>query len=105
MAYGEFTGLAPMSTCSFWPVPPTSTPHEINVTGLPPILVISTTNDPATPYQAGVELARALGGSLLTKVGDEHTAVFQSSQCVDDIATRYLIDGTPAPPGATCPAS
>lgn len=92
-------------SCAFWPTPPTSQPHVPQVPGLAPPLVVSTTGDPATPYQAGVELARALGGSLLTKVGDEHTAVFQSSQCVDDIATRYLIDGTPAPPGATCPAS
>jgi len=57
MSYGEFTGLAPMDTCSFWPVPATSNQHEIKVTGLPPILVVSTTNDPATPYKAGVDLA------------------------------------------------
>ena len=30
--------------------------------GLPPTLVISTTGDPATPYQAGVDLAKALNG-------------------------------------------
>lgn len=92
-------------SCAFWPVPPTSQPHIPQVPGLAPPLVVSTTGDPATPYQAGVELARALNGSLLTKIGDEHTAVFQNSPCVDDIATRYLIDGTPAPPNATCPAT
>ena len=92
-------------SCAFWPVPPTSQPHLPQVPGLAPPLVVSTTGDPATPYQAGVELARALGGSLVTKIGDEHTAVFQNSPCVDDIATRYLIDNTPAPPNATCPAT
>ena len=56
MSYGEFTGLAPLGTCAFWPVPPTGEPHEIKVSGLPPMLVVSTTNDPATPYQAGVDL-------------------------------------------------
>ena len=66
MSYGEFTGHAPLSTCAFWPVPPTSQPHELSVKGLPPILVVSTTNDPATPYQAGVDLAKQLGGTLLT---------------------------------------
>src|SRR4051812_44740473 len=46
MSYGTFTGNAPMGTCAFWPVPPTSEPHQISVQGLPPILVVSTTNDP-----------------------------------------------------------
>lgn len=94
MAYGEFTGLAPMSTCGMWPVPPTTTPHEINVNGLPPILVISTTNDPATPYQAGVDLARQLGGTLVTFEGTQHTVALQGDSCVDDIVTRYLVDVT-----------
>ncbi len=92
-------------SCAFWPVPSTSQPHVPQVPGLAPPLVVSTTGDPATPYQAGVELARALNGSLLTKIGDEHTASFQNSPCVDAIVTRYLVAGTPAPPNATCPAT
>ena len=47
--------------------------------GLPPILVVSTTNDPATPYQAGVDLAKQLGGALLTFEGTQHTVVFQGN--------------------------
>jgi pimeloyl-ACP methyl ester carboxylesterase len=96
---------AARDSCAFWPVPPTSEPRVPQVDGLAPPLVVSTTGDPATPYQAGVELARALDGALLTKVGDEHTAVFQNSPCVDDVATRYLVDGTLPPPDATCPAT
>ncbi|HEV7422731.1 MAG TPA: alpha/beta hydrolase [Mycobacterium sp.] len=102
MSYGQFTGHAPLSTCAFWPVPPTSRPHQISVSGLPPILVVSTTNDPATPYQAGVDLAKQLGGSLLTYQGTQHTVVFQGNRCVDDIAAKYLIDVTVPPPGAKC---
>jgi pimeloyl-ACP methyl ester carboxylesterase len=102
MSYGEFTGDAPLSNCAFWPVPPTSTPHQISVTGLPPVLVVSTTNDPATPYQAGVDLAKQLGGSLLTFDGTQHTVVFQGNACVDDIAAKYLVDLTVPPPGAKC---
>lgn len=102
MNYGEFTGHAPMSLCAFWPVPPTSTPHALKVDGLPPTLVISTTNDPATPYQAGVDLARQLGGALLTFEGTQHTVVFQGNPCVDDVATRYLVDGVLPPEGARC---
>jgi pimeloyl-ACP methyl ester carboxylesterase len=102
MSYGDFTGDAPLGTCAFWPVPPTSTPHEINVSGLPPILVVSTTNDPATPYQAGVDLAHQLGGTLLTFDGTQHTVVFQGNSCVDDIAARYLVDVTVPPPDTKC---
>jgi pimeloyl-ACP methyl ester carboxylesterase len=102
LSYGEFTGYAPLSTCAFWPLPPTSTPHELSVRGLPPTLVVSTTNDPATPYQAGVDLAKQLGGALLTYEGTQHTVVFQGNSCVDDIATRYLIDVVVPPPGARC---
>lgn len=102
MSYGEFTGHAPLETCAFWPVPPTSTPHKLKVTGLPPILVVSTTHDPATPYQAGVDLAKQLGGTLLTFEGTQHTVVFQGNACVDDIAERYLVDGTVPPPNTRC---
>jgi pimeloyl-ACP methyl ester carboxylesterase len=102
MSWGQFTGDAPLSTCAYWPVPPTSHPHEISVKGLAPVLVVSTTNDPATPYQSGVDLAKQLGGALLTFEGTQHTVVFQGHPCVDAIATRYLIDVTLPPPGARC---
>ena len=102
LSYGEFTGNAPMGTCAFWPVPPTSKPHEISVKGLPPTVVVSTTNDPATPYQAGVDLARQLGGTLVTFEGTQHTVVFQGNKCIDDIAATYLLDVTVPAPGIRC---
>ncbi|MEI6254287.1 MAG: alpha/beta hydrolase [Mycobacteriaceae bacterium] len=102
MSYGDFTGHAPMSTCAFWPVPPTGTPHIASAPGLPPVLVISTTGDPATPYQAGVDLAKQLGGALLTFKGTQHTVAFQGEQCVDDYVTAYFVDLKLPPPGATC---
>ena len=98
MSYGEFTGNAPLRTCAFWPVPPTARAARDLGAGLPPILVVSTTNDPATPYQAGVDLAKQLGGSLLTFEGTQHTVVFQGNPCVDDIAAKYLVDVTVPPP-------
>ena len=102
MSYGEFTGHSPLSTCAFWPVPATSTPHRASAPGLPPVLVISTTGDPATPYQAGVDLAKQLGGSLLTFKGTQHTVAFQGEQCVDDYVAAYLVDLKLPPAGATC---
>ncbi|MBA0048486.1 alpha/beta hydrolase [Mycobacteroides sp. LB1] len=100
--YGTFTGNAPLGVCAFWPVPATSKPHPINVPGLPKLLVVSTTYDPATPYQAGVELAKQLGGGLLTYDGTKHTIVFDGNQCVDQAAQDYLIKVTTPAEGTRC---
>ncbi len=102
MSYGKFTGDAPLGACAFWPVPPTSKPHSISAPGLAPTMVVSTTHDPATPYQAGVDLAKQLHGALLTFEGTQHTVVFQGNRCVDDFAIKYLINGTVPPAGARC---
>ena len=64
--------------------------------------MISTTNDPATPYQAGVDLARQLGGTLVTYEGTQHTVALQGDSCIDDIATRYLVDVTVPAPDTRC---
>jgi pimeloyl-ACP methyl ester carboxylesterase len=77
--------------CAFWPVPPTGKPSEPEVDGLPPVLVVSTTGDPATPYQAGVELAHQLRGKLVSYVGNRHTVVLQGVKCVDDTVSDYLV--------------
>jgi hypothetical protein len=96
-------GVVPaLDPCAFWPAPPTSEPHVPQVAGLPPTLTISVTGDPSTPYQAGVDLARALGGRLLTVEGDQHTAALQGNACVDDIVAGYLIDLRLPSEGARC---
>ena len=90
--------------CAFWPVPPTMQPHQPDVTGLPQVLVISTTGDPATPYQAGVDLAKDLGAVLLTVEGTRHTAYLGAGiSCVDSIGNDYLINLNLPPEGTTCP--
>ena len=77
--------------------------HAPSVAGLPKVLVISTTHDPATPYQAGVNLAEALGAALLTVDGTNHTAYLGAGvKCADDIGTRYLISLELPADGTTC---
>ena len=93
MAYGEFTGYAPRDICSFWPVPATSFPAEATPAAPGQVVVVSTTHDPATPYQAGVDLARQLDASLITFEGTQHTAVFNGHQCVDTAVVNYFVDG------------
>jgi hypothetical protein len=94
--------VAQGDACTVWPVAPTSGPHALNIQNLAPVLVVSTTNDPATPYQAGVNLAKALGGDLLTFVGTQHTAFLQNIACVDKYGTNYLINLTMPPTGTRC---
>jgi len=93
---------AALDACAFWPAPNTSSPHEPKVPGLPPALVISTTGDPATPYQAGVNLAKALGGGLLTFDATQHTVFLQGNACVDRAGTDYLVNLTLPPAGTRC---
>ncbi|WP_410636576.1 alpha/beta hydrolase [Amycolatopsis sp. cmx-4-83] len=93
---------AARDACAFWPVPNTSEPHVPNVEGLAKTLVISTTNDPATPYQAGVNLAKGLKGALLTFEGTQHTVFLQGVKCVDEAGTDYLVDGTVPSDGTRC---
>ncbi|KAA0023067.1 alpha/beta hydrolase [Antrihabitans cavernicola] len=100
---GLGTGQAPLDMCAFWPVPNTATPHTLSVPGLPKVVVVSTTEDPATPYQAGVDLARQLNGSLITYQGEQHTVALQAGvACVDDPVTAYLTDLTEPAPGLRC---
>ncbi|WP_196073472.1 alpha/beta hydrolase [Nakamurella alba] len=90
--------------CAFWPAEPTLSPHKPDVAGMDAtILVVSTTGDPATPYQAGVDLAQDLGGALLTIDGTRHTGYLLSGiSCADDIGNAYLLDLTVPADGATC---
>ena len=66
------------------------------------MVVVSVTGDPATPYRAGVDLARELEGSLITVNGAQHTASLQGNTCIDDQVVAYLTRLTPPKPGATC---
>ncbi len=94
---------AVVDICADWPVPPTLLPHRLNITGLPRTLVISTTGDPATPYADGVELAKEIGGTLLTAKAVRHTSyLLNGDSCVDKIGTAYLVSLTLPATGATC---
>ncbi|WP_246257325.1 alpha/beta hydrolase [Amycolatopsis anabasis] len=98
---GKPDGVA-LGPCEFWPVPNTSQPHEPKADGLAPTLVISTTNDPATPYQAGVNLAKALKGGLLTVEGTQHTGFLRGNSCIDKAGIDYLVTLKLPADGARC---
>ena len=89
--------------CAYWPVEGTRQPHEVRATGAPPIVLIGTTGDPATPYEWAVRLNDQLdSSSLITFEGDGHTAYTRSNACVDDAVDAYYLDGTVPPDGLRC---
>lgn len=98
------TGLAWAGlNCAYWPTKATGTPHRIEAKGAPPILVVGTTRDPATPYKWARSLAAQLSsGVLLTYDGDGHTAYGRGSDCVDTAINTYLLEGTPPKNGKKC---
>jgi len=88
--------------CAYWPVPPAPLPR-ITAAGAPPILVVGTTRDPATPYRWARALAAGLSsGVLLGWNGDGHTAYGEGSACVDTIVNAYLISLKVPRSGTVC---
>jgi pimeloyl-ACP methyl ester carboxylesterase len=95
LAWGE-------AACAVWPVAPTRTPAPVTAPGSPPIVVIGTTHDPATPYAWSVSLAGELSkGDLLTVEGSDHVSYFYSACVRADVQTYFITLATP-PVGATC---
>lgn len=88
--------------CALWPVPTVGKAEPLRAPGSPPILVVGTTNDPATPFVWAEALASQLPqGRLLRHEGDGHTAYGQDS-CTTRIADDYLLSlSLPAGP-LTC---
>jgi pimeloyl-ACP methyl ester carboxylesterase len=81
--------------CTNWPYPAAEFPEEYDAEGAAPILVIGTTNDPATPYIWAEALAKQLSsGVLITVEGDGHTAYNGDNDCVNQVVDEYFLDGT-----------
>ena len=89
--------------CEDWPYPPTGTRGAISADGAAPIVVVGTTNDPATPYEWSVALAEQLAsGVLVTRVGEGHTGYNKGNACVDAAVEAYLLQGTVPEDGLRC---
>jgi pimeloyl-ACP methyl ester carboxylesterase len=92
-----------MMACTYWPG--NRDPYPVGpATGSPPIVVVGTTGDPATPYENTARLASMLGtGQVLTWEGEGHTA-YPSTTCIVKAVDTYLIDLTVPKDGLRCPA-
>ncbi|GAA2722042.1 alpha/beta hydrolase [Cellulomonas aerilata] len=89
--------------CQDWPYPASGSAGPLTAPGAAPIVVIGTTNDPATPYVWAQGLAEQLeSGVLVTWEGEGHTAYGRSNDCVADAVDGYLLEGTVPEDGLTC---
>lgn len=91
-AYDDYAVLK--AVCSNWPAEVAELPTDFSAPGAAPIMVIGTTNDPATPYANAQVLAGLLSsGFLVTYQGEGHTIYAQGVRCIDDTVDAYLISG------------
>ncbi len=110
--FGDFEKVAPtfgrvfaygLTTCSSWPVQSGSSTKALHAKGAPPIVVVGTTRDPATPYAWARSLASELdSGHLITRDGDGHTGFRQGNQCVDGAVEGFLVSGKVPKDGLSC---
>ncbi|TAM69543.1 MAG: alpha/beta hydrolase [Microbacteriaceae bacterium] len=88
MAYGDIG-------CANWPYESTAKRGPIHADGSAPILVVGTTNDPATPYVWAQNLSKELqNGHLVTYRGQGHTAYNKSNSCVNNAVDDFFVKGT-----------
>ena len=80
--------------------------HPITAEGAPPIVVIGTLHDPATPYVMAENLAKQLSsGVLVSWDGWNHTAYSKDgSACVIRAVENYFLDNTVPENGLFCSA-
>jgi pimeloyl-ACP methyl ester carboxylesterase len=100
----HFGAFAAYSTflCAYWPETG-PTPKPVKAVGSAPILVLGTTDDPATPFVWAESLNRQLVGSRLVKfVSDGHTAILSGNRCVRNTVEAYLLDGKLPDVGTAC---
>ncbi|MFC4607989.1 alpha/beta hydrolase [Streptomyces maoxianensis] len=102
--FGDYLGWGLMG-CSEWPVPGTWNTPAVTAPGAPPIVVIGTTGDPATPYEGARAMAAALGkgvGVEVTFRGEGHGAYNGGNKCVQQTVNAYLLEGKTPAAGTVC---
>jgi pimeloyl-ACP methyl ester carboxylesterase len=93
-----------MLDCAQWPGGSDPYPYG-EAAGAPPIVVVGTTGDPATPYESTAVLADLLGtGVVLTYEGEGHT-VYPQQGCINEAVNAYLVDLAVPADGTTCSAT
>lgn len=88
------TMVWPWMMCSHW-VEPVERLSGFSASDAPPIVVVGTEGDPATPYEWSRRLADQLdSATLVTYEGAGHGVYgFDANECVDEVIDTYLLEG------------
>ncbi|KAA2260449.1 alpha/beta hydrolase [Solihabitans fulvus] len=97
-------GWSAATSCLGWPAKVNNPQHRLSVHGAPPLLMLNSRYDPATPYEWGQAASQQSGAALLTYDGWGHGSYFKHSQCVVDATDNYLITGKTPARGTHCAA-
>ncbi|MBO8191438.1 alpha/beta fold hydrolase [Streptomyces oryzae] len=92
--------------CAYWKTE-SARPTEVRADAgrLPPVLLVASTRDAATPYTGALETRRRLAGSsLVTERGAGNHGVSGGNPCADAHIERYLFEGRTPGSDAECPA-
>jgi pimeloyl-ACP methyl ester carboxylesterase len=102
--FGAILAGSPIGCDPRIPIPAaTETLEDVRATKAPPVLVLGTTHDPATPYVGARDLRDRLRGSRILTIDDtQHGGYGQGNPCVDDYVDRYLLERVLPPRGARC---
>ncbi len=87
---GSFTE----TPCMYWSGPTTTKPATPS--NLPPILMLTNEDDPATPREGAFSAWKSLPGAKMLFVDNEgeHTAFPYGTECVDYPVVNYFLNGT-----------
>jgi pimeloyl-ACP methyl ester carboxylesterase len=97
-------GWSAVTACAGWPAKVNNPQQVLSVHGAPPLLMLNSRYDPATPYEWAQAASRQSGAVLLTYDGWGHGSYFKHSDCVVKAADTYLITGQTPPRGTHCAA-
>lgn len=76
---------------------------DVRAPDAPPVLVVGTTGDPATPYAGAQDMVTRLAGSvLLTATNTQHGAYARDNACINTAVDRYLVDLVLPAAGTVC---
>ncbi|HEX6339734.1 alpha/beta hydrolase [Umezawaea sp.] len=89
--------------CAFWDRPPLRLKAPTG-RGVPPILMVQSVRDPATPLEGAQRAHAKFAGSRLLTVTDEgdHGVYAFGNTCVDTIVESFIVDGVVPARDLTC---
>ncbi|MFC6094664.1 alpha/beta hydrolase [Saccharothrix lopnurensis] len=99
--FGYYQVAAP---CASWDRPALNL-RKPTGRGVPPVLMVQSVRDPATPLEGAQRAHRNFAGSRLLTVTDEgdHGVYAFGNACVDDVVEAFIVDGVVPPTESTCP--